>query len=123
LITSAVAFIPILISPKGIMSLYTDNMELINMGIKAFYVVGVANILSAVASIIFSAISATGNTMIALLIETFTLMCYLASVHYFATKFSDRLEIIWCSEYVYLIIIGLLSVLYLRTNHWRKKEI
>jgi len=93
------------------------------MGIKALYVVGVANIMSAVASIIFSAISATGNTMIALFIEGFTLMCYLASVYYFATNFSDRIEIIWCSEYVYNIVIGLLSVLYLRTNHWMKKEI
>jgi Na+-driven multidrug efflux pump len=93
------------------------------MGIKALYVVGVANILSAVAGIIFSAISATGNTMIALLIETFTLMCYLASVYYLATNFSDRLEIIWCGEYVYQIVIGLLSVWYLQTNHWVKKEI
>ena len=123
LMTSIIAFIPILISAKGIMSLYTDNVELINMGFKALYVVGVANILSAVTGIIFSAISATGNTMIALFIETVTLMCYIASVYYFATIFSDRIEIIWCSEYVYQIVIGLLSVLYLRTNHWTKKEI
>jgi putative MATE family efflux protein len=123
LITSIIAFIPILVSAKGIMSLYTNNAELINMGIKSLYVVGVANIVSAVASIIFSAISATGNTMIALFIETFTLMCYLASVYYFAMNFSDRLEIIWCGEYVYHIVIGFLSVWYLRTNHWRKKEI
>ena len=123
LITSTIASIPMFVSAKGIMSLYTNNMELINMGIKALYVVGIANIMSAVASIIFSAISATGNTMIALFIEGFTLMCYLASVYYFATNFSDRIEIIWCSEYVYNIVIGLLSVLYLRTNHWMKKEI
>jgi putative MATE family efflux protein len=122
LITAIIAFIPVLVSAKGIMSLYTDNIELINMGIKALYVVGVANILSSVSGIIFSAISATGNTMIALVIEVFTLMCYLVSVNYFATNFSDRLEIIWCSEYVYLTVIGLLSVLYLRTNHWKKKD-
>jgi putative MATE family efflux protein len=123
LVTSLIAFIPILVAPKGIMSLYTNNPELINMGIKALYVVGAANILSAVAYIIFSAISATGNTMIALFIEGFTLMCYLASVYYFTTHFSDRIEIIWCGEFVYQIVIGLLSVWYLRTNHWMKKEI
>jgi len=123
LATSIVTFIPILVSPKGIMSLYTDNMELVNMGFKALYVVGVANIFSSVAWIIFSAISATGNTMIALFVESCTLICYLASVYFFASTFPDRIEIIWCAENVYQILLGLLSVLYLRTMHWTKKEI
>ena len=123
MITSIIAFIPTLVSAKGIMSLYTNNMELVNMGFKALYVVGVANILSSVSWIIFSAISATGNTMIALFVESLALVCYLASVYYFATNFPDRIEIIWCSESIYQILLGLLSVLYLRTNHWKKKEI
>ena len=123
LITSIVAFIPTLVSAKGIMSLYTDNMELVNIGFKALYVVGIANILSSGAWIIFSAISATGNTMMALFIETFTLLCYLASVYFFASEFPNRVEVIWCAENVYQIVLCLLSVLYLRTNHWTKKEI
>ena len=123
LITSIVAYIPILVSAKGIMSLYTDDSGLIEMGFKALYVVGIANILSSVVWIIFSAISATGNTMIALFVESFTLFIYLASVFFFVSQFPNRLEIIWCSEYVYQILLGLLSVLYLRTNHWTKKKI
>jgi len=123
LITAVFTFIPILISAKGILSLYTDNTELINMGFKALYVVGMANILSSVAWTIFSAISATGNTMIALFIESVTLIGYLASVYFFASEFPNRIEIIWCSENIYQIVLGLLSVLYLRTNHWVKKKI
>ena len=123
LITSIIAFIPTLVSAKGILSLYTNNMELVDMGFKALYVVGISNILSSIAWIIFSAISATGNTIIALFIESLTLVCYLASVYLFALKFPTRLEIIWCSENVYQIVLGLLSILYLRTNHWVKKEI
>ena len=123
LITSLVAFIPILISAKGIMSLYTDNMELVDIGFKALYVLGIANIFSSVAWTIFSAISATGNTMIALFVEGFTLVCYIASIFLFASHFPNRLEIIWCSENVYQVLLGLISVLYLRTNHWVKKKI
>ena len=122
-ITSIVAFIPALVSAKGIISLYTDHFELINMSYKSLYVVGIANILSSVAWIIFSAISATGNTVIALILESFTLVCYLSSVYFFASRFPDRIEIIWCGEYVYQVVLGLLSVWYLRTNHWIKKEI
>ena len=123
LITSIIAFIPILVSAKGILSLYTDNMELVNMGFKALYVVGIAVILNSVAWIIFSAISATGNTMIALFIESFTIVCYLASVYFFAFEFPNRIEIIWCGENVYPIVLFFLSVWYLSTNHWTKKEI
>jgi len=61
--------------------------------------------------------------MIALFVESFTLMCYLFSVYFFASEFPNRLEIIWCSENVYQILLGVLSVLYLRTKHWAKKEI
>ena len=122
LITSIVAFIPALVSAKGIMSLYTDHIELVNMGFKALYVVGIANILS-FTWVIFSAISATGNTMIALFLEIITLMCYLASVYFFASEFPNRIEIIWCGENVYQVVLGLLSVWYLRTNHWKKKVI
>jgi len=123
LVTSVIAIIPTLVSAKGIMSLYTDNMKLVDLGFKALYVVGVANILSSVAWIIFSAISATGNTMIALFVESFTLICYLVSVYFFTATFPNRIEIIWCAENVYQILLGLLSVLYLRTMHWTKKEI
>lgn len=122
-ITSVITIIPTLISARGIMSLYTENIELVEIGYKALYVVGVANILSSVAWTIFSVISATGNTMIALFVESFTTVFYLVAVYYFATSFSDRVEIIWCAEYVYQIMIGGLSILYLRTNHWKKKEI
>ena len=123
LISSTVAFIPSLVSARGIMSLYTDSAELISIGFKSLYVIGLANMLTSVTFIIFSAISATGNTMIALILETITLICYLASVHFFASTFPHRIEIIWCAENVYSLMIGLLSVLYFRTNHWVKKEI
>jgi len=123
LITSIITFIPALISAKGIMSLYTNDIELINMGFKSLYVIGIANILNSVAWIIFSAISATGNTMIALFVETLTLTCYIASIFFFVSRFPNRLEVIWSVEIVYQIIIAFLSVLYLRTNHWVKKEI
>ena len=123
LITSTVALIPVLVSAKGIMSLYTDDLELINIGFKAFYVVGIASILHSVAWTVFSAISATGNTMIALFVESSTLACYLVSVYFFASKFPDRIEIIWSAENIYQVLLCLLSIMYLRTGHWKKKEI
>ena len=123
LITSIVVFIPILVSAKGIMSLYTSNTELIDIGFRAMYVVGMANILASISWIVFSAISATGNTKIALYLESGTLFIYLFFVYYFAKNFPNRLEIIWLSENIYSFLLGIVSILYLRSKHWVKKEI
>jgi len=123
LITSFVAFVPTVSVAKEIMFLYTNDVELINIGYKAFYTIGIATILNSVAWIIFSAVSATGNTMIALFLESTMLVGYLASIYLFVNNFPNRMEVIWCSEIVCAVLIGLLSVLYLRTNHWVKKEI
>jgi Na+-driven multidrug efflux pump len=123
LITSVITFIPTLVSAKGIMSLYTDDAEIIRLGFKALYIVGIASIGNSVVWIIFTAISATGNTMIALFLETLTIVCYLSSIYFLASEFPNRIEIIWSAEIVYQIVIGLLSVFYLRTNHWVNKKI
>ena len=123
LITSFIVCIPILISAKGIMALYTSNTELIDIGFKAMYVVGLATILASISWIVFSAISATGNTKIALFLESSAIFIYLFFVFSFAKNYPNRLEIIWFSENIYTVLLGVFSVFYLRSKHWRKKKI
>jgi putative MATE family efflux protein len=122
-ITALVAYIPILVSAKWIMGFYTENQHLIDIGFKAMFVVGFANVLSAVAWTIFSAISATGNTMMAMFLEAFTLACYLGSIHFFALHYPHNLEVIWSAEIVYQIVLGLLSLWYFSSKHWTRKRI
>ena len=122
-LTSIVTFIPTIISAKGIMLLYTDDMEIVGMGYKALYIIGIANIISSIAWVIFSTISATGNTKIALFVETSVTVCYLASILFCVSKFPDRIEIIWSSEIIYYVLLGIFSMLYLMTGHWKKKVI
>ncbi|MDR2963854.1 MAG: MATE family efflux transporter [Bacteroidales bacterium] len=122
-ITSLIVYLPVLVSARGIMSLYTDSAYLVEIGFKSFYVVGFAIILSGFAWIIFSAISATGNTMIALFVEGITLVLYLIAVYMLSSHFPHNLEYIWSGEIVYQILLGLLSVWYFSGTHWQKKKI
>jgi len=121
LVTSIVALIPALVSAKGIMSLYTSDTDLIEIGFRALYVIGLANVLTAVAWVIFSAISATGNTMIALFVESSATVFYVASAIILAANFPAQIEVIWSSELVYYSLLGIISVIYLKTGHWKKK--
>lgn len=125
IITSCIVYIPILFAAPEIMSLYTkpDTQYLIEIGYRALYVVGFAIILSSFSWTVFSAISATGNTMIALFIEGITLVVYLIAIYMLANNFPRNLELIWCSEIVYQIALGALSVWYFTGKHWQKKKI
>ncbi|MDR0941258.1 MAG: MATE family efflux transporter, partial [Bacteroidales bacterium] len=110
---------------QGIMSLYTkpETHYLIEIGFRALYVVGFANILSAFSWTIFSAISATGNTMVALFVEGITLVVYLVTIYLLVRHFPHNLECIWGGEIVYQIVLGLISVWYFSGTHWQKKKI
>jgi Na+-driven multidrug efflux pump len=80
-------------------------------------------VLFSVSLIIFSGVSGTANTNIAMLIELFTIGVYLFAVYLLAVVYRFPIEIVWCCEYIYFIILGSLSVLYLRTGKWRLKVV
>jgi Na+-driven multidrug efflux pump len=118
-----VVFLLTLCFPKAIMSLYTTDASLIEMGLNGLYIVAFAGILGGISWIIFMAVSATGNTQIAVVIEIFTTVAYVFAIYTLANTFSDRISLVWLSEIVYCIVLGIGSVIYLSTNHWKKKVI
>ncbi|MBW7867701.1 MAG: MATE family efflux transporter [Brumimicrobium sp.] len=68
-------------------------------------------------------ISGSGNTRTTLLIEIITIIVY--SVYsYLALKIWDwNIAAAWSVEYLYFILMGILSLLYLKKFNWRKKKI
>ena len=73
--------------------------------------------------IIFSAVSGTGNTNISMMIELGTLIIYLSSTYYIGIVLKSDLHIVWCSEFIYFGVMGILSFLYLKYGNWQKREI
>lgn len=109
--------------PQFFARIYTDNLELINATIPTLRVVSVAMVFCGVSSIIFNAISGTGNTRSAFLIEFITLFFYVAFIYYTAVVLRTSVEIVWMSEFVYWSLIGIMAYWYLRKGKWRKKVI
>lgn len=109
--------------PELFARVYTNNFELVSATLPTIRVVSVAMIFCGVSSIIFNAISGTGNTRSAFVIEVVTLFFYVSYVYYFAVIIRSSVEIVWMSEFVYWGIIGVLSYWYLKKGNWRKKEI
>ena len=116
-------FLIIVCFPNTIMSIYTSDVSLIEMGITGLYIVGLAGVFGGFIWMIFAAVAATGNTDVAFYIDVITTAIYIFSIYIFTQMFADRIALVWLSEIVYAVVVGIASVIYLSTNHWKKKVI
>jgi len=112
-----------LLIPRLIISIYTSDPGLISATVPTLYVILGAMILFSVTMMMFSGVSGTANTHIAMAIELFTIAVYLVAAYLLAVVFRQRIEVVWLCEYIYFIILGSLSMLYLRTGKWRLKVV
>jgi putative MATE family efflux protein len=103
--------------------IYTDDPELMLACIPVMKVVSVAMIFCAIGNIVFNGVSGTGNTRTAFAIEFLTLFFYLGYVYYTTIVLPSAVEIVWMSEFVYWILIGVFGYWYLLKGNWRKRII
>jgi putative MATE family efflux protein len=111
------------IFPHAMISIYTNNPELIRQTIPSFYVVMSALMFFSFSSILFSGVSGTANTATALFIEFLTIVVYLSYTWFIAEFLKLNITWVWTSEYIYFLFLSLLSFLYLRSGRWRHKVI
>lgn len=109
--------------PELFLHIYTTDPSLISGAIPVFYVVIFAILPMAVSINWFGAVSGTANTKSALAIEIATMTIYLTYVFVVSFVFDASLTVIWFSEYVYILTIGLLSYLYMKFGKWRDKVV
>jgi Na+-driven multidrug efflux pump len=82
-----------------------------------------ALLLFAVATTVFSGVTGSGNTRTALAIETLTILFYLAIAWILGIYFKLDVALVWLTEPVYFVLLGLLAVAYLRYGKWQNRKI
>ncbi|HPT03844.1 MAG TPA: MATE family efflux transporter, partial [Bacteroidales bacterium] len=95
-----------LLIPRLIISIYTSDPGLISATVPTLYVILGAMMLFSVTMMMFSGVSGTANTNIAMAIELFTIAIYLLAAYLLAVVFHQRIEVVWLCEYIYFIILG-----------------
>ena len=121
LISSSVLVAITCVVPNLVLQIYTDDVALAQAAVPSIYVVGVATMVSAVAMVFFEAVSGTGNTTAAMVLEFGVLVLYVAYV-YFMTKQGD-IALVWTAESLYTIAIGAISFAYISRANWQGKRI
>lgn len=109
--------------PSLLISVYTSDPELVRQTVPSFYVVMSALLLFSFSSILFNGVSGTANTATALTIEIITIGIYLIVAWFLAVYLKLSIELVWTSEYIYFLMLGVLSYLYLKSGNWRKKRV
>ena len=85
--------------------------------------VNIAALLHAFAFVLFSGVSGSGKTQVSLLIELFVIIFYLITAYLLADIFRKQVYIVWMSEWIYAILLGILSYLYLVSGRWRSTKV
>lgn len=111
------------IFPEVTLSVYTSNSELIKESIPSLYIILALLPVMAIGNVFFNAVSGTGNTRTALVIECSTLVLYCFWIWLTAIHWQAPLYICWTSEWVYAFFIGILSFIYFKKGNWKSKRI
>ncbi len=105
--------------PWQIASFFTDELHLIEATIPLLRVISMALAAFAFGMILFSGLSGTGKTFVALLIEIAAITFYLATAFFLAIVMDASAPVVWFVEVLYFTLLGLFSILYLRTGKWK----
>jgi putative MATE family efflux protein len=113
----------VLLFPIQSISLITLENEIIVKAIPILIIIAVGALLLSISFNIFSAISGTGRTFEALIIECSVLTIYMVYTWYMCIVLRTEVHIVWTSEIVYAVLLGIVSYLYLASNKWKGKKI
>lgn len=109
-----------LLFPEFVLGIVTSDINLIADSLGSYYVVCVAILVFCISLVVFSGVSGTGNTKIAMLMEFVNIFIYLLYAYLCVFVIKTSIEIVWTVEILYWLLMGLLAIIYLNTNHWKK---
>ncbi len=109
--------------PKLMIKIYTDNPSLISDTVAPLYVMISSLPIYSLGSVLFSAVSGTGNTRTALFFEIITLVFYVSYMWFIIVYLQASVAAAWTTEHVYWFLLMTLSFIYLRSGKWRERKI
>ena len=103
--------------PSTILSVYTNDVTLIQASIPSLYVISGALLIGAVANIVFNGVTGTGNTRSAFVMELATLVFYTLFIYVVGMRLHMPVAICFMTEVV------VASAIYLKKASWQNKKI
>jgi putative MATE family efflux protein len=109
--------------PEQILSIYTTDKHLIEMGIPLLYIICISSIFLSIGFIFFSGVSGTGRTNVSLIIEVTVLIIYILFTAYMVVIVRATISQVWMVEILYGLLLMIFSFSYLKSNRWVGKKV
>lgn len=121
----AVAVLAVLIAsfPQAVIRIYTNIPDLIEASVPSLWVLCSAYLLTVPANIFFQAVSGTGNTRKAFLLELSALCIYMLYCYFIMHVIRADVAVCWTAEHVYGAAMAVLCGGYLLSGKWRDRVI
>ncbi|MBK7430149.1 MAG: MATE family efflux transporter [Bacteroidetes bacterium] len=120
LVVSLLMIVVNLIFPVQILSIFTNDMKLINDSMGCLQIVDIALIFFGFAIVSINAVSGTGATKVALYIEIAAIFIYILYAYLMTFVFKGTVEMVWFSEVLYWLFAGVVCYWYIRSGTWKK---
>ncbi len=104
--------------PRALLRVYTDDLQLINQAIPAYYASLSTFFTLVPGMIMLSVVSGTGQTKTAMYMELIALVVYMFNVWYVVIYLRADLYVCWTCEHSYNILIAFLTYAYLQRKSW-----
>jgi len=113
------------VNPEFWISLIASDKDisLVHETVNPLYVLLFALPICSLGTVLFNAISGTGNTKVALVFETITIILYVFAMYIIIIHNQASVAVSWTVEYVYWGTLMILSFLYLTRGKWQNKKI
>ena len=119
----AVVIVVVSIFPRAMIHIYTDDPSLIQDTIAPLYVLISSLPLYGAGTVLFNAVSGTGNTRVALKFELITLLFYVSYMWFVIVHMRYSVAVAWTTEHVYWFLLSALSFAYIRSGKWKDRKI
>ena len=109
--------------PSVVLRLYTNDLTLIAASVGSLWVMVAGYLTLIPGSIYFNAVSGTGNSFMAMLMELGALALYVLSIWWIIILHRPSITLCWTVDIIYSIGLLLFTYLYLVKANWRNKKI
>ncbi len=109
--------------PEALLRIYTNIPDLRTAAVPSLWVICACFIFIVPSNICFNAVSGTGNTRTAFVMELAMSVLYLAYTTVVVAWLKMDVAVAWTSEAVYSIGIGSLALIYLWRGTWKNRKI
>jgi putative MATE family efflux protein len=122
-ISAAVVVSPNFFIPESVIGLAVSDISLIQDAVPTLYVISFSMFMIAIGFTMFAVVTGSGNTKTALVIEIIIIFLYMLICYTLGIVMKAPVHIIWFTEPLYFMIMGIAGFLFFKFGNWRHKQI